>query len=95
MTPTAVPSTVIVAASPRDSPVLAITKRRGYSKTSARKIPTKTIRNASAIVAKAHMSAIAPATSRIVRSGTTTATRGGWGVGPIGTKPRVGAGRPS
>ena len=90
--PTAAPSTVTVAASPRDRPVLAMTKRRGYSKTSARKIPTKTMRNASAIVAKAHMTAMAAAMSRIVRSGSTTATREG-GVVSIRTKPRVGTGR--
>ena len=38
---------------PRDIRVFAITKRTGYSKTSARKMPTKTIKNVSPIAAKA------------------------------------------
>ena len=57
MTASAVPSTVTVAARPRDMPVFAITNRTGYSKTSARKIPTKTIRNVSPIAANAAIEA--------------------------------------
>ncbi len=57
MTAIAVPSTVTVAASPRDMWVFAITKRTGYSNTSARKMPMKTIRNMSPIERKAAMSA--------------------------------------
>ena len=48
-TASAVPSTVTVAARPRDMRVFAITKRTGYSKTNARKMPMKTIRNVSPI----------------------------------------------
>ena len=94
MTATADPSTVIVAASPRESPVFAITNRSGYSKTSARKMPTKTMRNASAIVANAHMTAIAAATRRIVRNGRTSAMRRGERVTSIAHKPRAAAGGP-
>ena len=52
-TATAVPSTVTVAASPRDMRVFAITKRTGYSNTSPRKMPTNTIRNVSPIAQNA------------------------------------------
>ena len=52
-TATAVPSTVTVAARPRDMCVFACTKRTGYSNTSPRKIPTNTIRNVSPISLKA------------------------------------------
>ena len=47
------PSTVTVAASPRDIRVFAITKRTGYSKTRARKIPMNTMRNVSPIARNA------------------------------------------
>ncbi len=75
MIATAVPSTVTVAASPRDMFVFAITNRTGYSKTSARKMPTKTIRNVSPIAQKAARTAIAAATRRIVRTGRINSTR--------------------
>ncbi len=75
MTATAIPRTVTVAASPRDMPVFAITKRTGYSNTSPRKMPTKTIRNVSPIAQKAASTPIAAATSRIVRMGSVNATR--------------------
>ena len=65
----AVPSTVTVAARPRDQPVFSITKRTGNSKTSPRKIPTKTIRNVSPIATNAPRTPIAAETTRIVRIG--------------------------
>ena len=68
-TPMAVPSTVTVAARPRDQPVFLITKRTGNSKTSPRKIPTKTIRNVSPIATNAPRTPIAAETIRIVRIG--------------------------
>ena len=68
-TASAVPSTVTVAARPRDIRVFAITKRTGYSKTNARKMPTKTIRNVSPMAANAAMSPIAAATTMTVRIG--------------------------
>ena len=46
-----------VAASPRDIRVFDITKRTGYSKTSARKIPMNTMRNVSPIARNATASA--------------------------------------
>jgi hypothetical protein len=64
-----VPSTVTVAAKPRDQPVFLITKRTGNSKTSPRKIPTKTIRNVLPIATKAPRIPIAAETIRIVRIG--------------------------
>ena len=75
VTAIAVPRTVIVAASPRDMFVFVITKRTGYSKTRARKMPTKTIRNVSPIAQNAARTPIAAATSRIVRMGSTNSTR--------------------
>ncbi len=74
-TRSAAPSTVTVAARPRDSGVLSITERTGYSKTNARKIPTNTMRNVSPIAANAAMSPIAAATTRTVRIGRTSSTR--------------------
>ena len=74
-TATAVPSTVTVAARPRDQPVFAITNRTGYSNTSARKIPMKTTRNVSPIARNAATSPTAATTSRIVLIGKTTSTR--------------------
>ena len=74
-TRSAVPRTVTVAARPRDIRVLSITKRTGYSKTKARKIPTKTIRNVSPMAANATMTPIAAATSRTVRMGRISSIR--------------------
>ena len=74
---TAVPSTVSVAANPRDIPVFAITHRTGYSNTSARKIPMKTIRKVSPIAHNAASTPAAPATSSTVRIGRTSSTRRG------------------
>src|SRR5262245_30411802 len=72
---TAVPRTVIVAASPRDRCVLLITNLSGYSNTSPRKMPTKTIRNVSPIARNAATSATV-ATMRItVRIGMNRSTR--------------------
>ena len=82
-TPTAVPSTVMVAASPRDQPVLAITKRTGYSNTSARKIPTNTNRNVSPIAQNAASTPAVAATSKTVRIGRTSSTRRGVSVGAV------------
>ena len=73
-TASAVPSTVTVAARPRDIRVFAITKRTGYSKTNARKMPTKTIRNVSPMAANAAMSPIAAATTMTVRIGRMSST---------------------
>ena len=73
-TASAVPSTVTVAARPRDIRVFAITKRTGYSNTNARKMPTKTIRNVSPIAANA-ASPIAAATRKTVRIGRRSSTR--------------------
>ena len=61
---TVAPSTVIVAARPRDIPVFAITSRTGYSKTSARKMPTKMIRNVEPIAMNAAIRPMAAATIR-------------------------------
>ena len=66
---TAAPSTVTVAASPRDILVFAITSRTGYSNTSARKMPMKTIRNVSPIARNAAINATAAATTNTVRIG--------------------------
>jgi hypothetical protein len=71
----AAPSTVIVAARPRDNPVLAITNRTGNSNTSARKMPTKMTRKVSPMAANAAMTAIVATTSTTVRSGSTSSTR--------------------
>ena len=71
----AAPSTVAVAARPRDHPVFAITHRTGYSNTSAPKMPTKTTRKVSPIETNAAITPIAAATTRIVRMGTSSCTR--------------------
>ena len=73
----ATPSTVTVAASPRDIPVFAITSRTGYSNTSARKMPTKMIRNVSPIATNAAISPRAAATIRTVRIGSSSSMRRG------------------
>ena len=67
----------MVAASPRDQPVLTITKRTGYSNTSARKIPTNTKRNVSPIAQNAASTPAVAATSNTVRIGRTSSTRRG------------------
>ena len=69
VTSSAMPSTVSVAASPRDSPVFAITNRTGYSNTSPRKMPMKTIRNVSPIARNAATTPTAATTSSTVRIG--------------------------
>ena len=69
------PSTVTVAARPRDIRVFAITNRTGYSNTSARKMPTKTIRNVSPIATNAASTPSVAATSSTVRIGRTSSTR--------------------
>ena len=74
-TASAVPSTVTVAASPRDRRVFAITKRTGYSKTSARKMPTKTIRNVLPIAMKAAKTATVAPMSNTVRIGRRSSIR--------------------
>ena len=71
----AAPSTVAVAARPRDHPVFAITHRTGYSNTSAPKMPTKTTRKVSPIETNAAITPIAAATTRIVRMGISSCTR--------------------
>ena len=55
--------------------VFAITKRTGYSKTSARKMPTKTMRNVLPMLANAAMRPIAATMMRTVRTGSRSATR--------------------
>ena len=75
MTATAAPSTVMVAARPRDSPVLGITNRTGNSNTSARKMPTKTTRKVSPMATNAAITASVATTSTTVRSGSTSSTR--------------------
>ena len=65
----------MVAARPRDSPVLAITNRTGNSNTSARKMPTKMIIKASPTATTAATTATAATTSRIVRTGSARSTR--------------------
>jgi hypothetical protein len=57
--------------------VFDITKRTGYSKTNARKMPMKTMRNTSPMAANAAMSAIAAATSTTVRIGRMSSMRRG------------------
>ena len=71
----ALPITVTVAASPRDIPVFAITTRTGYSNTSARKIPTNTIKNVSPISQKAATTPTEATTSKTVRIGRSNSTR--------------------
>ena len=75
VTARAVPSTVTAAATPRDIPVLAIRYRTGYSNTSARKIPTKTIRKVSPIAANAASTPSVAATNSTVRIGRNSSTR--------------------
>ena len=75
VTRSAVPSTVMVAARPRDMFVFLMTKRTGYSKTSARKMPTKTIRKVSPIALKASATPAAAPTMSSVRTGTRSSTR--------------------
>ena len=65
----AVPSTVTVAANPRESGVWAVTKRTGYSKTSPRKMPTKTMRKVSPMARNAIPTPTAAATSSTTRMG--------------------------
>ena len=74
-TATAVPRTVTVAASPRDILVFAITKRTGYSKTSARKMPTNTMRKVSPIARNATASPATARTASNVRAGRRSSTR--------------------
>ena len=76
--------------SPRDMRVFSITKRTGYSKTNARKMPMKTMRNVSPIAANAAMSAIAAATTMTVRIGSRSSMRRGSGdsiAETLGTRP--------
>jgi hypothetical protein len=75
VTMSALPMTVTVAARPRDRFVFAITKRTGYSNTSARKIPTNTTRKVLPIATNAATTANAATTSRIVRIGRKSSTR--------------------
>ncbi len=75
VTATAVPSTVTVAARPRDMRVRRITNRTGYSNTSARKMPMKTMRNVSPIARNAAMTPIVAASRMIVRIGSRSSTR--------------------
>ena len=65
----AVPSTVTVAASPRERPVFAMTKRTGYSKTSPRKMPMKTMRKVSPMARNAITTPTAAATISTMRMG--------------------------
>ena len=62
---------------PARQPVFAITKRTGYSNTSARKIPTNTNRNVSPIAQNAASTPAVAATSNTVRIGRTSSTRRG------------------
>ena len=78
----AVPSTATAAATPRDIPVFAIRYRTGASNTSARKIPTNTIRNVSPIAQNAPNTASVAATRSTVRIGISSATWRGSRVSP-------------
>ncbi len=69
------PSTVTAAAAPRDSFVFLIKNRTGYSNTSARKIPTNTIRKVSPIAANAASTPSVAATNSTVRIGRINSTR--------------------
>ncbi len=71
----AVPRTVTVAASPRDIRVFAITKRTGYSKTSARKIPMKTMRKVSPIARNATAIPMTARMASSVRAGSKSSMR--------------------
>src|SRR5262245_36225265 len=77
VTRSAVPMTVTVAARPRDQCVFRITKRTGYSKTSARKMPTKTTRKVSPIAWNAASRRIVAVTISTVRIGSRSSMRRG------------------